>query len=114
MICNLDTLYCSVCGSNDVEMKMWANPNTGEIGGESSDRFEEEDCWCKNCAEHVRLLTLEELWDKFLDVPINNNDEIEESFLSFPAGTYRFDIWHWFEERCPESLYKDLINNTNN
>lgn len=41
---------------------------------------------------------LERLWELFGDVPINNDDEIEEDFIDFPAGTYRFEIWHWFDE----------------
>ena len=41
---------------------------------------------------------LETLWKLFGDVPINNDDEIEEDFIDFPAGTYRFEIWHWFDE----------------
>ena len=110
---DLDTLYCADCGSSDVEMTMWVNPNTGEISGESSDRFEEEDCWCKNCTEHVRLLTLEELWDQFSEVPVNNDDEIEEDFLLFPAGTSKFDVWHWFDDRCPNNLHDDLLNPSN-
>ena len=31
-------------------------------------------------------------------MPINNDDEIEEDFIDFPAGTYRFEIWRWFDE----------------
>lgn len=107
---DLNTLYCANCGSSNVEMKMWVNPNTGENGGESSDRFEEEDCWCKGCEEHVRLLTLKELWDKFSEVPVNNYDEIERDFLLFYAGTSKFDVWHWFDERCPNNLHDDLMN----
>ena len=110
---DLNTLYCADCGSSEVEMKMWVNPNTGENGGQSSDRFEEEDCWCKDCQEHVRLLTLEELWDKFSEVPVNNDDEIEEDFLLFDAGTSKFDVWHWFDDRCPNNLHDDLLYPSN-
>ena len=35
---------------------------------------------------------LEQLWDAFGDTAINDMDEIEDPFLDFPAGTYRFDI----------------------
>lgn len=111
---DLDTLYCADCGSSNVEMKRWFNPNTGESGDRCSDRFEEEDNWCNSCYSHVRLLTLEELWDKFSEVPVNNNDEIEEDFLSFPVGTSKLDVWHWFDERCPRNLHDDLLNPSNN
>ena len=102
-------LYCSECGSDEVEMKMWVNPNTDEIGGECSDTSEEEDCWCKNCEENVQLKTLKELWEDFSDVPVNNDDEIERDFLCFEAGTPKLDVWHWFDERCPNNLHDDLL-----
>lgn len=107
---DLNTLYCADCGSSDVEMAMWVNPNTGENSGQRSDRFEKEDCWCKNCKKHVRLLTLEELWDQFSEIPVNNDDEIEGDFLFFYTGTSKFDVWHWFDDRCPNNLNDDLLN----
>lgn len=97
---DLNTLYCADCGSSDVGPGMWVNINTGEIG---------VDNWCNSCCGGVRLLTLKELWDEFSEVPVNNNDEIEEAFLSFPAGTSKFDVWHWFDERCPKNLHDDLL-----
>lgn len=106
---DFSVLYCEECGSTDVEMKMWVNPNTEEIGGDCSSRKEEEDCWCKECGEHMQLLTLPELWERFANVPVNNDDEIEENFLSFQAGTSKFDVWHWFDERCPNNLHDDLM-----
>lgn len=43
---------------------------------------------------------LEDLWAEFGDVPMNPETEcMEQSFLGFPAGTHREDIWHWFDER---------------
>lgn len=50
------------------------------------------------------LKELQELWDKLGDIPVNNDDEIEEDFLNFPAGTSKFDVWHWFDERCPNGV----------
>lgn len=35
--------------------------------------------------------------------------EIEEDFLNFPAGTLKIDVWHWFDERCPNNLHDDLM-----
>lgn len=110
---DLNTLYCSECGSNDVEIKMWVNPNTDEIGDECNTSLEEEDCWCKNCEEHVDLLTLPELWKKFSEMLVNENDEIEQKFLCFEAGTSKFDVWHWFDDRCPSNLHDDLMYNDN-
>ena len=43
---------------------------------------------------------LEDLWGEFGDIPMDPETErIEEPFLSFPAGTDREDIWHWFDKR---------------
>ncbi len=42
---------------------------------------------------------VEELWRGFEDVPMNPETEcMEESFLDFPAGTHREEIWMWFDE----------------
>jgi hypothetical protein len=43
-----------------------------------------------------------ELWDRFGDIPIDVNDEIQKPFLHFPVNTNRFLIWSWFEEQNPE------------
>ena len=110
---DLNMLYCANCGSSDVEMTMWVNPNTGERGCYIPDRLEDGTCWCKNCKEYTYLLTLKELWNEFSEVPVFNNDEIEEDFLSFPVGTSKLDVWHWFDERCPRNLHDDLLNPSN-
>ena len=49
------------------------------------------------------------LWHDFADIPINDWDEIEAPFLHFPAGTYRFDVWRWFDERWPGGVYELLF-----
>lgn len=58
---------------------------------------------------------LEALWEDFGNVPYNDETEtIEEDFLSFRAGTHRYDIWHWFDERHSKGvaylLYKYARN----
>lgn len=106
---SLNTLYCSKCGSLDIETKMWVNPNTEQISGHCSDISEKEDNWCKACEEHTELLTLQELWNRFGDIAINNDDEIESDFMQFEEGTDRFYIWDWFDERCPNNLHDDLL-----
>ncbi len=75
-----------------------------------------EDGQCPHCSSTGYLMELdsdssftdpdlEQLWDAFGDTTINDLDEIEEPFLDFPAGTYRFDIWHWFDERYSKGVY---------
>ena len=47
-----------------------------------------------------RDTALEKLWEEFGDVPMNPETECREApFLDFPAGTFREDIWRWFDER---------------
>lgn len=106
---DLETLYCAYCGSDNIEIRMWVNPNTNEIGNDCG----EDECWCNNCEDHNYFLTLPQLWDRFSQVSVNENDEIEEDFLCFKKGTSKFDVWHWFDERCPNNLHDDLMYNEN-
>lgn len=46
----------------------------------------------------LSLPLLEIMWDQFGDIPINNDDEIKQDFYCWKKGTYRFDIWHWFDK----------------
>ena len=49
-----------------------------------------------------------QLWIELGDIPIDDNENIEEPFLHFPIGTFRWDIWHWFEEEFNLSIH-DLM-----
>lgn len=52
----------------------------------------------------------EELWSRFGDVPMDPETEcIEENWNGFYAGTFREDIWHWFEETFGVSVAVDLM-----
>ena len=42
--------------------------------------------------------SIEMLWDEF-DVPINDMEEILESFCGWPVFTDREEIWRWFDEQ---------------
>jgi hypothetical protein len=42
---------------------------------------------------------LVELWDILGDIPVNDNQEIEEEFHKFSVGTSVEEIWHWFESQ---------------
>ena len=55
------------------------------------------------------LEEIKELWGRLGDIPINDDDLIEALFLHFPAGTYRFEVWHWFDERWPGGVYELLF-----
>lgn len=62
--------------------------------------------------QHPCLWELQEMWDKFSNTPINNDDEIEKPFYFWEAGTSRFEIWHWFDKLCPNGLAVDLMGET--
>ena len=69
----------------------------------------EQDAWvalfsAKGCSiEHLNLPASEKeyianiLWNAFSDTPINDEDEIEESFLHFDELESRFTVLQWFE-----------------
>ena len=62
--------------------------------------------------QHPCLWELQEMWDTFSNVPINTDDEIEKPFYFWEAGTSRFEIWHWFDNLCPNGLAVDLMGET--
>jgi hypothetical protein len=47
----------------------------------------------------MSISEIEKLWDEFSNIPINIEDETEEDFYCWEKGTYRFEIWHWFDEK---------------
>lgn len=47
---------------------------------------------------------LEYLWKKFGNVMIDDNECILEDFLGFAAGTFREEIWYWFDERYSKGV----------
>lgn len=49
---------------------------------------------------------LEKYWDKLGDIPVDDDGIIQESFLWWPKGTDREDIWHWFDEKYPGGVVK--------
>lgn len=49
---------------------------------------------------------LEELWERFGDIPMNPETEcIEEPFLGWGEGIHREEIWHWFDKRHSKGVY---------
>lgn len=53
---------------------------------------------------------LEKLWNDLGDIPINENEEIEEPFLFFDEGTLREDIWKWFDENYSKGVVYLMYN----
>ena len=56
-------------------------------------------------------MTILELWEKLSDIPIDENECIEEEFEHFPKGVFREDVWHWFETHFDVRVY-DLMFST--
>lgn len=110
---DLKMLYCSQCGGTHIQVQAWVDANTYEYKEMVNSPLEDFDCWCDDCKEHVDFATLPELWKKFSEVPVNADDEIEKDFICFEKGTSKFDVWHWFDERCPNNLRDDLMFNEN-
>lgn len=38
------------------------------------------------------------MWKELGDIPTNSADEIEIDIYAWEKRTYRFEIWHWFDE----------------
>ena len=56
------------------------------------------------------LQRAKELWSQFGTIPMNSKTErIEDEWNGFPAGTFREDIWKWFEETFNVSVAEDLM-----
>ena len=53
---------------------------------------------------------IRELWSMFGDIPINDNDEIEEAFMDFEEGTNRFFVWKWFDQHYSKGVYSLAYN----
>lgn len=52
---------------------------------------------------------IERLWELIGEVPVNNDDEIEEDFLGFPEGTHKEEVWHWFDEEYPAGVCRLMM-----
>lgn len=52
----------------------------------------------------------EDLWEELEDVPIDEEENIDEDFYSFTKGTSRYEIWSWFEEAFGLSVAINLMH----
>lgn len=50
--------------------------------------------------------SLETFWNELGDIPVDDDGIIQETFLWWPEGTDREDIWHWFDEKYPGRVVK--------
>ena len=60
--------------------------------------------------EYRRAEYIKNLWLEFGDVSMNPETEcIDEEWNGFATGTYREEVWSWFEETYGVSVAKDLM-----
>lgn len=43
-------------------------------------------------------IELEKLWTQGSNIPIGEDECIEEAWAGFEIGTHREVVWHWFDE----------------
>ena len=48
---------CSKCGSANIQIQMWVNPNTQEVMNDVND---ESECWCEDCLNYEKYLIKKE------------------------------------------------------
>lgn len=60
----------------------------------------------KNAPPDIARRIMETFWNELGNVPVNDDGIIQESFLWWPKGTDREDIWHWFDEKYPGGVKK--------
>lgn len=48
---------------------------------------------------------LSQLWTKLGNIPVNDDETIDELFHIWEAGTPREEVWQWFDQRFEYGLY---------
>lgn len=89
----MSKLYCNKCGSSNVQLEAWINPNTNEI----IDVYSSGQEWCDDCEEETVLLTRGELFENFNNLLFDSNNKSEEKFLKFDIGTDKQEIYNFLK-----------------
>ncbi len=81
---------------------------------DEEDEDHEEYCpFCNTKSCLMDLGTVNDLWNEFGDIPMNpETEKLEENWNGFGIGTYREEIWRWFEETFHIRVY-DLMYGKN-
>ncbi len=53
---------------------------------------------------------LDLLWNDLADIGVDDKDNITENFYIWKKGTFREDIWHWFDERVEGGIGEKYFN----
>lgn len=103
---------------HDGKMKDYKQSFFKQLIVNTADKFEKDYKnvdWCElNYFEEIEkygnLMLAKVLWRDFEDVSMNlETESIDEEWNGFPVGTYKLDIWHWFEEKFNVSVGKHLM-----
>jgi hypothetical protein len=43
-------------------------------------------------------------WDEFANIPITNDDKLDQSFYLWKKGTDKMLVWHWFDEHYSKGV----------
>lgn len=60
----------------------------------------------------MEILTVEDLWNEF-DVPVDDDECIEDDWYCFKKGTNRVEVWSWFEENFNVSVHELMYGGEN-
>ena len=56
---------------------------------------------------------IEELWDEFEDVPIDEDECLDIDWHDWSKGTHREEIWHWFDKHHSKGVYSLMFPDAN-
>lgn len=86
-------IYCGEIIAKEKHRDQSHIPINQRVIGDTFEGWDYIDHDCKPTKQAAQ-----KLWDKLGDIPIDEDECIEEPYHTFPKGTHREDIWHWFEE----------------
>ena len=52
---------------------------------------------------------LDFLWNELADVGVDERDNITEDFYIWESGTFRENIWYWFDERVERRNWQKIF-----
>ena len=82
-------LVCQECGSREIQMMAWVDPNTLKYA--SSIDADSDDQWCDACQEHVWFCSLEEFGDNLDAWWLAVDFPTMERITGLPAANYPAD-----------------------
>lgn len=60
--------------------------------------------------EEEYQVTIDDLWEDFSYIDIDENENILENWKIFKKGTFREDVWHWFDEKTINGIGNRYFN----